>query len=142
MSNALKLFLLAAGELLAGCDQVKQLATITADVAMADEPITLVFAPGSEVTIDAKPVRIFGFDACPEQQPAMTRFFGPAPTDGSAGCVVVTPKTTSVRVRLALNAGPVIEQWAVHRDDQHQDRVYLKRPDGSSVVSYAHKEEG
>ncbi len=119
-----------AGAMLVGCDQVKALGS-----SLSDEPVTVVISPGYAVAIDAKPVSVFGFDACPKPDPATSEYLGLAPKDGEANCVVVTPQTKSVRVGLATATGLVVEQWTIYRDEKHPGHVYLKRANGALVVS-------
>lgn len=116
---------------LAGCDRVEQIGAI-----MLDEQMTLVFPPGFEIAVDSKAVKVHGSDICPEENLAMNRWFGSSSNAGKAGCLVIRPATKSLQVRLDL-ASPVIEEWAVIRDAESPDKVSLRRPNGSLVVSYA-----
>lgn len=120
---------LLSGMVLTGCDEVEKVGSI-----VSGEPMTIAFAPGFQIAVEGKPVAVSGFDPCPKQDPAMTKLFGPAPTDDAKECIVVRPSTQSVKVRLSARTDEV---WVVLRDKTHPDRMSLRRPDGSLVVSFA-----
>lgn len=116
---------------LAGCDRTEKIGAI-----MSDEPMTLIFTPGYEIAVDSKAVQIHGGDICPKQDRAMNVWFGASSNAGLANCLVIGPTTKTVMVQLAL-ASPVVEEWAVIRDEKHLGRVSLRRPNGLFVVSFA-----
>lgn len=123
-------FLLGASILFAGCDQVgKHVAAL-----VPAKPITLVFPPGYQVAIASQPVGVYGFDVCPKQAPFMKAVFGSAPNEDSTDCIVVAPTTKTVKVKLALPAGIVAEEWTVRRGVA--DQLHLMRPNGQPVVSF------
>ncbi|GMG94693.1 hypothetical protein ACUXAV_004953 [Cupriavidus metallidurans] len=120
---------LLSGMVLTGCEEVEKIGSI-----VSGEPMTIAFAPGFQIAVEGKPVAVSGFDPCPKRDRAMTKVFGPAPTDGAKECIVVRPFTQSVKVRLSARTDEV---WIVLRDTVHPDRMSLRRPDGSLVESFA-----
>lgn len=96
--------------------------------------ITLVVGPMLPVTIGGETVHALGTDTCPAQDSeVMRRLFGEPPSAGMPQCIVVTPSTARVRVRLLANGAPATtEEWTVVRDG---DRVSFRRPDGSPIVA-------
>jgi len=133
------IFMVALAFASTGCDKVEQIGSI-----LADEPVTLVFAPGFEIVIEHKPVVIYGRDKCPKREVAMVKIFGSAPTDGLESCVVLTPYSKNVSVGVGLPSGNVTEEWMIIREKgktksgRAYSRVTLQRPDGSLVVPFTH----
>jgi hypothetical protein len=123
---------------LAGCDGVT---SKVLEMTGESEP-TIVIPPGYKITIDGKPVPIFGFDECPKSDSTMVKVFGESPTDGFHNCIVLTKDRAKVPVLVALSTGRVTEQWFVVREtgnttEQPYSRTSLRRPDGALVVPVA-----
>lgn len=116
----------AVGLIASGCGKVNQVGAI-----LADEPLTIVLAPGAKVTVDGERVSLQGFEKCPEANPAFFKFVGSAiPAAGSPTCALISAQTSVVSVNLALSTGPSIEHWKVTRKD---GRIALQRPNGSFI---------
>lgn len=134
MKTALLMTFLAMA--LVGCDRVVgHLAT-----EVAKQSPTLVIGPGYKVQIDGAPTAVFGYDACPKDDPTMAAFFGPSPNDGEKTCIVVDKGRESVRVRYGTVAGLQDESWKIVQGEVVKYGVKfptttLQRPDGSFVIS-------
>lgn len=127
------MFLLSVGAFaLTGCDQAYDIPSSTSTA--------LVFTPDYLIDVDGQGVSIAGFDECPRQSALMTRFFGPAPNDGSIDCIVISEDRSTVSVRLFLPSDHIVEDWEIIRETGELEggRVYLrtslKRPSGELVV--------
>lgn len=132
----MKLFLLAAfgvTTMLAGCDSAVE--KISAD--LAGKPVTIVMAPGYEIANNGKAAKVFGTEICPDEEPAMTILAGPARYTDSQGCLVITPTTRTLNARVVIDGQLTDERWSVERSGKLATLVYLKRPDGSPVISYS-----
>lgn len=95
----------------------------------------LVLKPGYEVPIDGQKVAIRGFDDCP-QDPRASKVFWiggrPPALLPVNGCVVVTPDTKQVQVRLGGNR---TEIWTVeHQQIDGSVATSLRRPNGQYVT--------
>lgn len=66
-------------------------------------------------------------------QRVMRTFLGESGDAGKPECIVVSPTTSSVHVKLfSKDAYGIGEEWVVARD---AERVSFRRPDGSPVIA-------
>lgn len=122
---------LATAFMVVGCDKVNQVGAI-----LADEPLTIVLAPGALITVNGTPVSLRGFEKCPQPNPAFYTFIGSGiPTVDAPSCALISANTTVVSVSLALPSGPITEHWTVTRENR---KISLRRPDGSLVGENTH----
>jgi hypothetical protein len=120
---------------IAGCEQQRN------DLVKAMEKegklpaMTLVFGPGSMVSVDGRKAYLYGKDDCPER---MRETLG---DPKYRKCVVIEPGTQSVKVSYYVTTGnrsvgdEVEETWAVIHDG---NKVMLRSQSGN-FVSAAHR---
>ncbi|MEH4616932.1 hypothetical protein POY37_26140 [Klebsiella pneumoniae] len=92
-----------------------------------------VISPGYQVDIDGHPVRISGFDDCPQEKDEARH----AAAQDEKGCIVLSAERSEVKVRLYQPAGAVTETWRIIREkDAHRsDIIRLQRPNGAFVMA-------
>jgi hypothetical protein len=117
-----KIMYAAIAAVLAGCATAEKRA----------EPMTIVIPPGHEISIDGKPVGVYGRSTCPKWNASMFFLYAPSPLKTS-GCLVVTPTSKEVQARVAIDGKLLDETWAVERE---KNRFVLRRPGGLPVTSY------
>ena len=127
--NLLKVASFSALLALAGCqDVVKNFEEIA-----SEKTISLIIAPGYRVVANSESAMVFGFENCPENHPIMQQVFGDS---AKSSCVVITPETKKVLVRLIFNDKILTEEWNVVREKEKK-LIYLTRPDGSPIERHS-----
>jgi hypothetical protein len=113
---------------LSGCkEEMKEIGAQFEKLAPDREPMTIVIWPNYKVMVGGKTAMVFGSDICP---PTESFFSGQNPSSGKPECIVITPETTSVLVKVWLPEGDTAEVWSVERS---ADRMMLRRRDGSLI---------
>lgn len=112
---------------LSGCDAAKELG---AQVGKSSDqsPMTLVLKPGYKMLVDGQPAPVFGYQKCPPGDKGMRDLVGSDPDEGKPICIVISPDTQTVSVRVELRDGLSEEVWTVEHSG---DRTMLRRADGS-----------
>lgn len=96
--------------------------------------MTYVIGSENKFLINETPVQIFGSDICPSNDPLMVPFFGDTLDAGKRECIVITPKTHKVKVKMYANNQFTDNELIVMREGK--GRTYLKTSDGHFVEDY------
>lgn len=133
------MFVLAAWSLfgLAGCDAGKTLSELGRPfIAQTDiKPTKVVIEPGALLSVDAREVRVYGTNHCPESS---NRYLSNEASKEK--CVIVDVDTKSVDVTYyplaqdrSFNQGPVAETWIIERLDG--DKVIIRSASGQPIAA-------
>lgn len=123
--------LLALG--LTGCDAVQS--SLEAEAQKSGglvAPQTIVIRPGAKMSVSGQTAAVFGAQPCPYRQGFDSFVLEQDPDEGLMGCVIITPDTEEVTVRVSLPDGLSRETWLVERA---HDETRLRRADGSYLAA-------
>jgi hypothetical protein len=122
------LFLLTAGFILTGCDQVKTTMTDTMNTSNYKPP-TIVISPRLEINDHGQLGLVSGFNDCPGSVP------------NASGCIIIEPNDKTIPVIIvSRDAAIKSEHWTVERSEKHpNESALLKRPDNSYVTLWGNK---
>jgi hypothetical protein len=103
-------------------------------IAHQSSQMTLVFGSLLRLPNEKQRTIVQGLDVCPAQESDLMRhLFGETGNAGRHECLVVSPSSERVLVRVFSAGKPYrVEEWKVQRDN---GRIGFQRSDGSSVVA-------
>lgn len=117
---------------LSGCDITRDLGEEVERAARLAAPQTIVIGPGQKAWIDGRALSFSGVQPCPYRQGLDRLLPGQDFNEGSMSCVIITPDTTEVTVRVVMPGGISQQVWSVERG---RDQTRLRREDGAYLAA-------
>lgn len=117
---------------LSGCDITRDLGEEVERAARLAAPQTIVIGPGQKAWIDGRAVSFSGVQPCPYRQGLDRLLPGQDLNEGSMSCVIISPDTKEVTVRVVMPGGISQQVWSVERD---HGQTKLRLTDGSYLAA-------